>query len=145
MTLPNLMVQDLLLLGCVVATMYGTWWAGWKLGWLAEPAFVVRTMFEHAWSLLSQRLGSNRGARTAVETDSSLDGFQAGYALGEHSLTMCHLVLDPQAMESVSELDLEFRVAVYAGPAVAVWVDPQHGLERSDRCFVISVVGEASR
>lgn len=137
------MVQDLLLLGCVVATMYGTWWAGWKLGWLAEPAFVVRTIIEHAWAVLSLRLGLNRIGRTAVETAPSLDGFQAGSALGEHSLTMCHFVLYPQAMESVSDLDLEFRLALYTGSAVVVWVDPQHCLEHTDRCFVISVDAEA--
>jgi hypothetical protein len=136
------MLQDLLLLGCVVASMYGAWWAGWKLGWLAEPSFIVRTMVEHAWAVLNLRLGLNRRAGTAVETAPSLNSFQAGSALGQHSLTMCHFVLDPQAMESVSDLELEFRVAIYAGSARVVWVDPQHHLERTDRCFVISVDAE---
>ena len=137
------MFQDLLLLGCVVASMYGAWWAGWRLGWLAEPSFIVRTMVEHAWAVLTLRLGLSRSAGTALESAPSLDGFQAGSALGEHSLTMCHFVLDPQAMGSVSDLELEFRVAIYAGSAVVVWVDPQHHSERTDRCFVISMDTEA--
>lgn len=129
------MLQDILLFGCVAATVVGARWLAGKLGWMPETYYIVRTMAEHARAVLTQKLGLVRDAESDGDGPLIRDGFRVSFDVDERSRSFCRVDWGSEASPAEPESDFEFGHPRYAGDAVLAWVDPQKPMEHLDWCL----------